>query len=437
MRLPRPTDKIFLALSSGVDSSVTASILLKQHPAENLHPIYITNWTPSQHPTSTAGLLGAYGKPAPASKPAPQKCHDAEFSRVEQICKHLRLPHKPLRLSFEKEYWLDVFSPMLNAYQKGWTPNPDVSCNRSIKFGALFPKLQQLAGSEDWWVATGHYARSKDGKLWRSKDRRKDQTYFLSTIPDSCLSRCLFPLGDAGLKKSEVKEKANALAIPGWRDGETTDESFGLCFVEPAGGFRRFLGEYLDETPGDIVVGNETRLFPEGTVLMPAPGAVVGRHEGLWHATVGEKAHMQLPQGSKEFQGRWYVSRKDIDRNTIEVVKGGDNRALFSKAMVVGDWRWLGEDAERSALEAERGREIIEDGDVWERGLVTQFRHMQRPQLVTDIQVLGDGEEEGTKRVRISFKTPQKAVTLGQSAALWDGERCLGGGVIENTEGLD
>jgi tRNA (5-methylaminomethyl-2-thiouridylate)-methyltransferase len=357
---------------------------------------------------------------------------------VREICEHLRLPNEPRLLTFEKEYWTDVFSPMLSGYERGETPNPDVSCNREIKFGALARRL-----GEEGWLATGHYARVSGGRLLRSRDRGKDQTYFLSTVPAEVLRRCIFPIGERGLLKSQVKEMARALEVPGWREGDMTRESFGLCFVEPAGGrnsgFRRFLGEYLPPTPGDVVVGESRETWPNGEeILMPPPGTVIGRHQGLWHATVGEKAHLQLPQGSREFQGRWYVSRKDAEKNRIEVVKGGDNRALFSCAMVVGDWRWLGEDAEGVATRERGELQGTADvgGGVWEPGLVAQFRHLQKPLKVKTVTVLGDGKEEGTRRVNIAFETPQKAVTIGQSAAMWDGERCLGGGVIEDIEGV-
>jgi tRNA (5-methylaminomethyl-2-thiouridylate)-methyltransferase len=365
---------------------------------------------------------------------------------VREICQHLKLPNAPRLLQFEKEYWHDVFTPMLASYARGATPNPDVGCNREIKFGALAGRLAEIAsgeGKETWWLATGHYARAVGGRLARSQDRGKDQTYFLSTIPAEVLGRCIFPLGDEGLRKSQVKEMAKALRVPGWREGEETQESFGLCFVEPAGGrnsgFRRFLGEYLPPTPGEVVVGEMRETWPGGEeIVMPPAGTVVGRHEGLWHATVGEKAHLQLPQGSREFQGRWYVARKNAEKNQIEVVKGGDNRALFSRTMVVGEWRWLGDDAEAVAT---RDREMREqdgqDGDgIWEQGLVAQFRHLQKPLKVKRFAVLGDGNEKGTRRVRIAFESPQKAVTVGQSAAMWDGERCLGGGVIEDIEGV-
>ena len=384
---------------------------------------------------------GPYGKCIPAATEAEAgpgsrsgtKCIDREFHRVTQICRHLDL-RPPTLLRLEKEYWHDVFTPMLAAYARGLTPNPDVACNRFIKFGALAGRLDALfsggcdaaddgraGGARKWWLATGHYARvSPDGAaLMRSADPAKDQTYFLATIPARTLARCIFPLGDAALTKRQVVARAAALHVPGWRPGEHTPESFGLCFVEPGGGFRRFLDDFLPARPGRIVVGGERRQWPSGAeVAMPPAGTDVGPHGGLWHATVGEKARLQLPQADPAFHGRWYVSRKHVSHNAIEVVKGPNNRALFSAAMVVGEWRWLGRDAPRLLHSP--------------AGLLTQFRHMQRPLPVGRVDMRGGGGE-----VHIAFAAPQRAVACGQSAALWAGKRCLGGGVIEATVGLD
>lgn len=435
-----------MALSSGVDSAVAAALLRERHPAEHIHPIYLANWSPDQNPSppSAAPRRGPYGKCIPAAAATATssgaetgtKCIDREFNRVTQICRHLDL-RPPTLLRLEKEYWHDVFAPMLAAYACGLTPNPDVACNRFVKFGALADRLDALfsgagsggaaaddgraGGRRRWWLATGHYARvSPDGAaLMRSADAAKDQTYFLATIPARMLARCIFPLGDAALTKCQVVARAAALQVPGWRPGEHTPESFGLCFVEPAGGFRRFLDDFLPAQPGCIVVGRERRQWPSGTeVAMPPAGTDVGTHGGLWHATVGEKARLQLPQAEPAFCGRWYVSRKYVDRNAIEVVKGPNNYALFTTAMVVGEWRWLGPDAPRLLFSPAR--------------LLVQFRHMQRPLPVERVDVRGGGDQ-----VYIAFDAPQKAVACGQSAALWAGERCLGGGVIEATVGLD
>lgn len=225
----------------------------------------------------------------------------------------------------------------------------------------------------------------------------------------------------------------------------------GLCFVEPGGGrgrsgFRRWLREYLDPEPGDIIIGpsrtykpnkqsNQADSIPEGTVI--------GQHQGLWHATIGERSHFEFPQGDARYAGRWYVSRKNRKQNTLEVVRGLDNARLFGKGMVVEQWRWLGEDAEELALGISgHDNSKTTKGVIWENGLVAQFRHRQKPLRITKIEVLEDPIRPGVptedlpKRLRILFDTPERSVTPGQSAALWFGERCLGGGVIEDTVDL-
>jgi tRNA (5-methylaminomethyl-2-thiouridylate)-methyltransferase len=384
-----------------------------------------------------------------------QTCTDREFSRVQNICKHLGLPNSPLFLSFEKEYWTDVFAPMIESYRLGLTPNPDVVCNRAVKFGAVISRLNELSGGFPWRLATGHYARVaqlRDGgelHLLRSSDVRKDQTYFLSTLDPAVLSRCLFPLGIHRLTKSEVKDRALMLAAPGWRKGEHTPESFGLCFVGQKGGrnsgFRRFLAEFLPPEPGEIVVGPWKGLWPpskrkESKLRLPDKGKIVGSHTGLWHATIGEKAHLQLDQGNREFYGRWYVARKDLGKNQIVVVKGENNRLLYSSSMIVGNWRWLNTDAEAAALNVQhkQNEHDFESPAIWETGLRTQFRHAQKPVKVVSVTALcGNDKETKTKTVEIVFEEPQRAVSEGQSAALWLGVRCLGGGVIKDVKGVE
>ncbi|PWW72904.1 5-methylaminomethyl-2-thiouridylate-methyltransferase [Tuber magnatum] len=416
-------------MSSGVDSSVAAALLVRSgHPRENLLPFYMVNWSPAAGPG-----------PLP---PPPSACTEREYNDVKNVCNALGLP-EPIYMNLEREYWCEVFLPMLDMYRCGRTPNPDVGCNRHIKFGAVIERLRDEFHRRDgdggvtemeskWWLATGHYAHvlchipTKASHLLRSIDLNKDQTFYLSTVRRDVLSRLLFPLGSHKLSKPAVKSLARALFLPGWRPGQTErPESMGLCFVEPAGGkgqtgFRRFLSEYLEPEPGDGTCAPE--------------GAIVGRHAGLWHATIGERARFQLPQGSPEYQGRWYVSRKNKELNTLEIVRGQDNARLYGKGMVVEKWRWLGDDAADIAREqpASNGR-----------GLVAQFRHRQIPLKVSGVeQPEGSGhqscfEENEPPELRIIFDSPAMAIAPGQSAALWFGDRCLGGGVIRDSIELD
>lgn len=165
---------------------------------------------------------------------------------------------------------------------------------------------------------------------------------------------------------------------------------------------------------------------------------VIGKHQGLWHATIGERSHIELPQGDARFAGKWYVSRKNREKNTLEVVRGLDNTRLFGKGMIMEQWRWLGDDAEEIALKPDNSKTAV--GSIWEGGLVAQFRHRQKPLPITGVKVLETPTtptENHSKRLRILFDIPRRSVTPGQSAALWFGERCLGGGIIEDIVELD
>lgn len=171
---------------------------------------------------------------------------------------------------------------------------------------------------------------------------------------------------------------------------------------------------------------------------------MIGQHQGLWHATIGERSHLEFPQGDARYVGKWYVSRKNKNENTLEVVRGLDNARLFGKGMVVEQWRWLGDDAEELALGTSRHSDSkTTEGIVWENRLVAQFRHRQKPLRITKVEVLENPTkptvliENLPKRLKVLFDTPERSVTPGQSAALWFGERCLGGGVIEDVIDLD
>lgn len=421
-------------------------------------------------------------------------------------------------MNFEKEYWTEVFEPMVASYERGETPNPDVGCNRWVKFGGLLRRLEAMEARSNspgtksrWWLATGHYAnigypqcptfgeissQERETHLLRSRDTNKDQTYFLSTLSPDCLHRLIFPLAMHNLTKPDVYSLARRYKLPGWAPGEPErSESMGLCFVEPGGGgqgasgFTVFLNEFLEPNPGDVVVGPElpnpdTVILEQqegrpknDTVGSPPrarrrkeevegnyspeeekervlkPGTVIGRHQGLWTATVGEKAHLNLPQGDVRYQGRWYVSCKDPEKNQIEVVRGWGNGRLWSSGMVVRDFYWLGNDCKEIAVQALSAappplpqgfrvkaeeaaggeQDVVEAEDsIWEEKLVIQFRHRQKPVRVTSIEVAGE-QQNGLQSdlVKILFETPQRAVTPGQNAAIWWGERCLGGGIIE------
>ncbi|KAF8426985.1 tRNA methyl transferase-domain-containing protein [Tirmania nivea] len=529
---PSPNDIVYVALSSGIDSSVTAKLLSLTHPPENLYPLYMTNWNPSsltradllihrRPPRDKPSLFHLQDKPklttqTRASKE--EKCTTREFRLVQELCSFLGL-RDPLHMNFEKEYWTEVFEPMVASYERGETPNPDVGCNRWVKFGGLLRRLEEMEARSgqgrkgQWWLATGHYANigyplgksAAEPHLLRSPDPNKDQTYFLSTLTPECLSKLIFPLAANNLSKPQVYELARKYRLPGWAPGSPErSESMGLCFVEPGGGgqgttgFRVFLSEFLESSPGEVVVGPELPT-PAGVVLEGqegrpkndtigapprgrskkfrdseeeghsekslTPGTIIGQHQGLWTATVGEKAHLNLPQGDIRYQGRWYISSKNAATNQMEVVRGWGNGRLWSTGIVVQEFYWLGSDCEAVALNAlspaplmgsrvkaheaevvvdhavfeeaedatEYAAEITTKEQIWEERLVLQFRHRQKPLRVASVEVMRQRQEAPLQagHVKIMFETPQRAVTPGQNAAMWWGERCLGGGVID------
>ena len=417
-----------------------------------------------------------------------EKCSVREFRQVQDFCRFMGLRH-PLHFNFEKEYWTEVFEPMLMSYERGETPNPDVDCNRWVKFGCLLRKLEEMesgsSSSSKWWLATGHYAHigypessCPDGipHLLRSRDPKKDQTYFLSTIEPKYLDRLIFPLSVYNLTKPDVYKLARDYQFPGWIPGiPERKESMGLCFVEPAKSlqgihrFRAFLSEFLEPNPGVIVAGEDLpppdgplpeNVEPIGRLLAASkvrlqfigmslePGTVLGQHQGLWTATVGERINISLPQGDYRYHGRWYVAAKDVKKNQIEVVRGLGNRKLWSSGIITMNWFWLGKDCQDTALTAlsstppplpmppQTEGDGGEKKPVWEERLVMQFRHTQQPVRVSCVELLPTEEQRGKDDVQLAtvaklkFETPQRSVAVGQSVAIWWGERCLGGAVI-------
>lgn len=359
---PEANDRVFVAMLLGVDSSMCA------HLARGFRTtgIYMANWA------QTAG------------------CVEDEWRAVQRVARHVGIPCE--RVLFEQEYWTRVFEPMLESYRNGDTPNPDVGCNRYVKFGAMIGALhERMQGTgERWWLATGHYAQTgvaEDGSvhLLRGANPAKDQSYYLSTMPPEVLPHVWFPVG--GMEKKEVRRMAREAGIP------TADkpDSQGLCFVLPTGSFREFLNEYLEPNPGEVVSDD---------------GVVHGKHQGLWHATVGQKSGYCLPQGDPRYQGVWYVGEKRKESNQLVLVRGSNNPRLFSKRWVADEWRWMGD-----------------PGELWPEELTVQYRSLQEPCQVTRIEVRGN-------EVEVEVEGKSRGVCSGQNLVLYRGDRVLGGGVI-------
>lgn len=352
--------KIFVGVSGGVDSAVAALLLREQ--GHDLEALFMANWDEDD----------AY-------------CSQAQdFQDARAVCKELGIVLH--RVSFAEEYRRQVFDDFLAAHRAGRTPNPDVLCNREIKFGVALAHARRLGATH---LATGHYARRVDGVdgpgLYKAVDRAKDQSYFLHAIDREQLSAALFPLG--GLTKSEVRAKARAAGLP----VHDKKDSTGICFIGERP-FREFLAQWLPDAPGPVV---------------DEQGIELGRHRGLAFHTLGQRAGLAIGGLRGRAEAPWYVAHKDAGRNALVVVQGQDHPLLMSQTLVTGRAHWL------APPSADRFR------------CAAKIRYRQTDQPC-EVGVRDDGGLE------LRFDAPQRAATPGQFAVLYDGERCLGGAAIES-----
>jgi tRNA-specific 2-thiouridylase len=307
----------------------------------------------------------------------------ADLEDARDICERLDIELQTV--SFSAEYWNRVFRDFLDEYQAGRTPNPDILCNQEIKFRAFLEYA--LAHGADA-IATGHYARLV-GKgtvcLLRAADAGKDQTYFLHTLDQSQLKHSVFPIGH--LQKSQVRDLA---AQAGFRNHDKKD-STGICFIGERK-FRDFLQRYLPRQPGEIRTLDDR---------------LVGHHQGLMFYTIGQREGLGIGGQQGTTGEPWYVAGKDTAHNILRVVQGVDHPALFKRRLCTGEVHWIAGSAPALPL-----------------GCTARIRYRQpdRPCVITP----GPADS-----AIVEFTEPQRAVTPGQSVVFYDGETCLGGGVIE------
>lgn len=354
--------KVIVGMSGGVDSSVSALRLLEQ--GYEVTGLFMKNWDEddgTEYCTAKADLADAQG-----------------------VCDRLGIPLQTV--NFAAEYWDDVFEVFLQEYAAGRTPNPDILCNKEIKFKAFLDYAQDLGAD---LIATGHYARieSSDGRfhLLKGRDGNKDQTYFIYTLGQLPLAKTLFPIGD--LEKSEVRRIANAAGFDNARKRDST----GICFIGERR-FKEFLQRYLPAQPGPI----ETT---EGTGL--------GQHEGLMYYTLGQRRGFGVGGIRGADHEAWYVLAKDLERNVLIVGQGHEHPWLLADRLQAGTLDWC----QDSILEAPL-RCMAK----------TRYRQPDQPCVV---EPLAGG------RCQVRFDAPQRAVTPGQSVVFYQGEECLGGGIIE------
>ena len=351
-------ERIVVGMSGGVDSSVAALLLKKL--GYDVIGVFMNNWEED----GDDGVCTA----------------ESDWRDVRQVCDLLDIPY--YSVSFAREYWDNVFSYFLQEYRAGRTPNPDVLCNREIKFKAFLDFALQLGASR---IATGHFVRTNGaGDLLRGVDAGKDQSYFLYMVHQEQLRRAMFPVG--GMTKRQVRAIAEENGLPVSRKKDST----GVCFIGERR-FKQFLQTYLPAQPGEMV-------SPEGEV--------VGRHDGLMYYTLGQRRGLGI--GGCGDGRSWFVIGKDLERNQLLVAQGEDHPMLYSTQAVGGDVTWVGDAP-------------LREGETLRCTCKYRYRQGDQPVEVT----LRDG------KLFLRSRVAQRAVTPGQSAVLYDGERCLGGAIIE------
>lgn len=354
--------RVVVGISGGVDSSV-AAYLLKQQGHEVIG-LFMVNWEEVDG-TCTA---------------------ETDYEDVKRVCNKIGIPY--YSVNYAKEYYDRVFKHFLEEYKRGRTPNPDVLCNREIKFGPFLEQARRLGAD---MIATGHYCKKieKDGKYYlaKSHDLNKDQSYFLNQLSQSQLQSVLFPLAE--IDKPEVRRIAAELEL----STATKKDSTGICFIGERN-FKNFLKNYLPAMPGDIV---------------DLEGNKVGRHDGLMYYTLGQRRGLNIG-GRKGGNGeRWFVVKKNLDKNLL-IVSQGEEDELFSDGLYASEMNWI------PCLP-----------DKKEFNCFAKFRYRQPDQAVK-VTVLDD------KHIKVDFAEPQRAITPGQYAVLYDADGlCLGGGVIDSS----
>ena len=359
-----PAD-VIVGMSGGVDSSVAA--LLLRDAGGRVAGLFMENWADDGSGDCRA---------------------DEDRRDAVAVCGRLGLPLHVR--DFSREYWDGVFSHFVAEYAAGRTPNPDVLCNREIKFRHFLDAARELGAAR---IATGHYARTgraEDGswQLLRAVDPAKDQSYFLHQLGQEALAATLFPLG--GMHKGEVRAMAAAAQLPtaGKRD------STGICFIGERD-FREFLGRYLPARPGEI--------------RDPA-GRVLGEHPGVFFFTLGQRGGLRIGGRSGHAPAPWYVVAKDVASNVLTVDQGVDSPYLMSTMLRSGPAHWIAGAPPAPDLRC-----------------TAQHRYRQHEESC-EVTVQDDGS------LMVRFDRPQRAVTPGQSLVLYDGEACLGGAVIASTD---
>ncbi len=357
---------VILGMSGGVDSSVAAHLLLVQ--GFRVEGLFMTNWEEDEDGYCTAA---------------------DDYQDARKVADKLGITlHK---VNFAAQYRERVFERFLDEYRAGRTPNPDVLCNREIKFGVCFDYAKRL-GAE--FVATGHYARverTPQVRLLKGLDNNKDQSYFLAAVAREALANTLFPVGD--LPKSEVRRIAKSLALP----VHDKKDSTGICFIGERP-FEEFLAKYLPAQPGSI---------------QTTDGETIGKHRGLMYYTLGQRQGLGIGGTRNRAEQPWYVVDKNLEGNVLLVAQGPDHPALLSGGLTASALHWMDGCPPASTFRCS-----------------AKVRYRQADQLC-HVTV------ESSGLARVAFDRPQRAVTPGQFVVFYRNDECLGSGVIEKTHEVE
>ena len=351
---------VVVGLSGGVDSSVAAYLLKQQ--GYNIIGLFMLNW----EETDENGNCTA----------------EQDFEDVKRVADKIGIPY--YTVNYAKEYKERVFEYFLDEYKKGYTPNPDVMCNKEIKFGPFLEHALRLGAD---YIATGHYCKRVDrnGKayLYKSFDKNKDQTYFLNQLNQNQLNKTLFPLAD--IDKTEVRKIASKLGLVTAEKKDST----GICFIGERN-FRQFLKNYLPAQKGKI---------------KDLDGNIIGEHDGVMYYTLGQRRGLNIGGKSGTEGGRWFVVDKEV-KNNLLIVSQKDESPLYSKALISYSINWIPKMPEKTEFKC-----------------YAKFRYRQ-PEQEVNVKIESD-------KVLVSFVKPQRAVTPGQFVVFYDDKACLGGGIIE------